>query len=151
MSRPNSNFPSRTQSFERNRRYVQSVSDIYGRDEVEELLDEIRHLEPCSFHTDDIQDFEIDGSRHLQHNGESTISVSVQSWDSHAVYRAQRENMNSPVEVIQSVIVQCRPTQCLEKLELFRLAFLVMLMNASLSAICKANLSFDCRSAALEA
>ena len=125
MSRPTSNFPSRTQSFERNRRYIQSVSDIYGRDEVEELLDEIQHLEPFKIRSDDIQDFEIDGSRHLhQHNRESTFSVSVQSWDSHAMYRNQRE-MNSPVEVIQSVIVQCRPSQCLEKLELFRLAFLV--------------------------
>lgn len=125
MSRPNSNLPSRTQSFERNRRYIQSVSDIYGRDEVEELLDEIRHLEPGNFLSGDIQDFEIDGSRHLHHVGESTVSVSVQSWDSHAVYRNQRDNMNSPVEVIQAIVVQCRPRQCLEKLELFRLAFLV--------------------------
>ena len=125
MSRPSSNFPSRTQSFERNRRYIQSVSDIYGKDEMEELLDEIRHLEPCNFQSGDIQDFEINGSRQLQHTGESTISVSVQSWDSHAVYRNKREELNSPIEVIQSILVHCRPAQCLEKLELFRLAFLV--------------------------
>ena len=122
MSRPNSNLPSRTHSFERSRRYIQSVSDIYGQDEMEELLDEIRHLEPCNFQSGDIQDFEIDGSRHLPQPGESTISVSVQSWDSHAVYRAK---MNSPLEAIQSILVNFRPKQCLEKLELFRLAFLV--------------------------
>ncbi|KZS17270.1 uncharacterized protein LOC116918603 isoform X3 [Daphnia magna] len=124
MSRQNSNFVSRTQSFERSRRFIQSVSDIYGKDEMEELLDEIRHLEPCNFQSGDIQDFEINGSRHLQNTGESTISVSVQSWDSHAMYRHRTDNMKAPVEVIQSILVHFRPSQCLEKLELFRLAFL---------------------------
>lgn len=125
MSRPNFDFPSRSQSFERSRRYIQSVSDIYGKDEMEELLDEIRHLEPCSFRSGEIQDFEIDGSRHFQQTGDSAVSVSVQSWDSHAVYRAKMEQLNSPIQVIQSILVNCRPAQCLEKLELFRLAFLV--------------------------
>lgn len=91
---------------------------------MEELLDEIRHLEPCNFQSGDIQDFEINGSRHLQNTGESTISVSVQSWDSHAMYRHRTDNMKAPVEVIQSILVHFRPSQCLEKLELFRLAFL---------------------------
>ena len=126
MSRQNTSFISRTQSFEKSRRFIQSVSDIYGKDEMEELLDEIRHLEPCNFQSDDIQDFEIDGSRHLHHTrGESTISVSVQSWDSHAVYRHKMDSMKAPVEAIQSILVHFRPSQCLEKLELFRLAFLV--------------------------
>ncbi|XP_046653643.1 uncharacterized protein LOC124344194 isoform X1 [Daphnia pulicaria] len=124
MSRQNSNFVSRTQSFERSRRFIQSVSDIYGKDEMEELLDEIRHLEPCNFQSGDIQDFEINGSRHLQNTGESTMSMSVQSWDSHAVYRHRMDNMKAPVEVIQSILIHFRPSQCLEKLELFRLAFL---------------------------
>lgn len=128
MSRPNLSFPSRTFSFERSRRFIQSVSDIYGKDEMEELLDEIRHLEPCNFQSDEIQDFEIDGSRHLQHTGESTMSVSVQSWDSHAVYRHKMDSMKVPVEAIQSILVHFRPSQCLEKLELFRLAFLVGLL-----------------------
>ena len=55
QSRP----PSRTQSFERTRRFFKSVSDIYGKDEMEELLDElqnIEHLEPCNFQSRDIQD-----------------------------------------------------------------------------------------------
>jgi len=52
QSRP----PSRTQSFERTRRFFKSVSDIYGKDEMEELLDEIQHLEPCNFQSRDIQD-----------------------------------------------------------------------------------------------
>lgn len=130
MSRPNSNFPSRSHSFERTRRYIQSVSDIYGKDEMEELLDEIQHLEPHNFQSTEIQDFEVDGSRHLHHHqaGESTISVSVQSWDSHAVYRHKMDNMNTTVEAITSILVHCRPSQCLEKLELFRLAFLVIFL-----------------------
>lgn len=125
MSRPSVYFPSRSQSFERSRRYIQSVSDIYGKDEMEELLDEIRHLEPCNYRSGEIQDFEIDGSRHFQQTGDSAISVSVQSWDSHTVYRAKMEQLNSPLKTIQSILVNCRPAQCLEKLELFRLAFLV--------------------------
>ncbi|KAF4525683.1 hypothetical protein B566_EDAN010674 [Ephemera danica] len=36
-------------------RYVNSVSDLYGADEIEVLLDEIKDLEPCSFHTEDFQ------------------------------------------------------------------------------------------------
>ena len=132
MTRQNSNFVSRTQSFERSRRFIQSVSDIYGKDEMEELLDEIRHLEPCNFQSGDIQDFEINGSRHLQNTGESTMSMSVQSWDSHAVYRHRMDNMKAPVEVIQSILIHFRPSQCLEKLELFRLAFLVSVENISI-------------------
>lgn len=125
MSKPSSSHPSRSQSFERTRRYIKSVSDIYGRDEMEELLDEIKHLEPHNFRSSDIQDFEIDGSRILQNVGESTVSVSMQSWDSHAVYRHKMDSPKLPPEAIQSVLVQCRPRQCLEKLEILRLAFLV--------------------------
>jgi hypothetical protein len=99
---------------------------------MEELLDEIRHLEPCNFQSGDIQDFEINGSRHLQNTGESTMSMSVQSWDSHAVYRHRMDNMKAPVEVIQSILIHFRPSQCLEKLELFRLAFLVSVENISI-------------------
>jgi len=69
--------------------------------------------------------FEIDGSRHFNNTRESTFSVSVQSWDSHAIYRHKMDNMHTPAQVIQSVLLQCRPAQCFEKLELFRLAFLV--------------------------
>ena len=138
MSRQNTSFISRTQSFEKSRRFIQSVSDIYGKDEMEELLDEIRHLEPCNFQSDDIQDFEIDGSRHLHHTrGESTISVSVQSWDSHAVYRHKMDSMKVPVEAIQSILVHFRPSQCLEKLELFRLAFLV---SSTIFKLCDWNI-----------
>ncbi|KAG8226094.1 hypothetical protein J437_LFUL006401 [Ladona fulva] len=43
-------------------RYVHSVSDLYGADEIEVLLEEIRDLEPPST-AEDFQDFEIDGSR----------------------------------------------------------------------------------------
>lgn len=36
-------------------RYVNSVSDLYGADEIEVLLDEIKDLEPCSVRQEDIQ------------------------------------------------------------------------------------------------
>lgn len=130
MSRPDFNFPSRSHSFERSRRYIKSVSDIYGKDEMEELLDDIQHLEPHNFRSSEIQDFEVDGSRphlHRHHQvGESTVSVSMQSWDSHAVYRHKMDEMNAAMESITAVLVHCRPSQCFEKLELCRLAFLVI-------------------------
>ena len=129
MSKPSSSHPSRSQSFERTRRFIKSVSDIYGRDEMEELLDEIKHLEPHNFQSSDIQDFEIDGSRILPNVGESTVSVSMQSWDSHAIYRNKMDNAMHQPEPIQSVLVQCRPRQCLEKLEILRLAFLVCILK----------------------
>lgn len=69
-------------------RYIPSVSDLYGTDEIEFLLDEIRDLEPACCQLDDVQDFEIAGSR----AGELSISLespvgTCTSWDSHAHYR----------------------------------------------------------------
>jgi hypothetical protein len=36
-------------------RFIPSVSDLYGTDEIEFLLDEIRELEPACCQLDDIQ------------------------------------------------------------------------------------------------
>ncbi|XP_055705967.1 uncharacterized protein LOC129803432 isoform X1 [Phlebotomus papatasi] len=90
-------------------RYMPSVSDLYGTDEIEFLLEEIRDLEPACCQLEDIQvhddddcvenshDFEIAGSR----AGELSISLesplgTVTSWDSHAQYRARLGNMQVP-------------------------------------------------------
>ena len=69
-------------------RYINSVSDLYAADEIDALLDEIRDLEPISVHTDDLQDFEIDGSvtRLPYDNMTCDSRTSVHSWDSHALY-----------------------------------------------------------------
>lgn len=70
-------------------RYINSVSDLYATDEIDALLDEIRDLEPVSVHTDDLQDFEIDGSvSRLPYEYDMTCDsrTSVHSWDSHALY-----------------------------------------------------------------
>ena len=52
-----------TESSVATRHWVNSVSDIYGPDEIEELLDDLNRLELAAFETDDIQDFVIDGSQ----------------------------------------------------------------------------------------
>ncbi|XP_064540995.1 uncharacterized protein LOC135430312 [Drosophila montana] len=74
-------------------RYIPSVSDLYGTDEIELLLDEIRELElePVCCQLDDEQDFEIAGSR----AGELSLSLesplgTCTSWDSHANYKQQQ-------------------------------------------------------------
>ena len=66
-----------------------SVSDIYGHDEIDFLLDEIRDLSPACCQ-EDLQDFDIAGSR----AGEVTITPPLESpletcssWDSHLNYR----------------------------------------------------------------
>lgn len=77
---------------------IRSVSDIYGTDEIDFLLEEIRDLEPACCH-EDLQDFEIAGSRageisittplepleHIEHL-ESPLET-CSSWDSHLNYR----------------------------------------------------------------
>lgn len=65
-----------------------SVSDIYGTDEIDFLLDEIRDLEPTCCQ-EELQDYEIAGSR----VGEISITPlesplgTCSSWDSHLNYR----------------------------------------------------------------
>ncbi|TRY61397.1 hypothetical protein TCAL_11331 [Tigriopus californicus] len=98
------------------RHWVNSVSDIYGPDEIEELLEDLNRLELAAFETEDIQDFDIDGSqvgsvtaqnkrgrrkyprpRSNRGNiadeisGPGSPTFSVNSWDSHAVYQHYHE------------------------------------------------------------
>jgi hypothetical protein len=67
---------------------LRSVSDIYGTDEIDFLLDEIRDLEPACCQ-EDLHDFDIAGSR----AGGVTITPlesplgTCSSWDSHLNYR----------------------------------------------------------------
>lgn len=71
-------------------RFIPSVSDLYGTDEIDLLLDEIKDLEPACYQLDDVQDFEIAGSRadqlSLATELESPLGT-VASWDSHIHYR----------------------------------------------------------------
>lgn len=67
---------------------IRSVSDIYGTDEIDLLLDEIRDLSPACCR-EDLHDFDIAGSR----AGEVSITPlespleTCSSWDSHLNYR----------------------------------------------------------------
>lgn len=74
-------------------RQISSVSDLYGTDEIDDLLEEIRDLEPASCRAADVQDFEIAGSRTAVAPLESPAGT-VRSWDSHANYR--HDNGTSP-------------------------------------------------------
>lgn len=78
-------------------RYIPSVSDLYGTDEIEFLLDEIKDFEPACCQLDDVQDFEIAGSR----AGELSLSLesplgTVTSWDSHVHYRQRLDQTPIP-------------------------------------------------------
>lgn len=77
-------------------RFIHSVSDLYGTDEIDLLLDEIKDLEPACYQIHDIQDFEIAGSGadelSLPIDLESPIGT-ITSWDSHINYR---HHMNQP-------------------------------------------------------
>ncbi len=76
------------------RHWVNSVSDIYGPDEIEELLEDLNRLELAAFET---EEFDIDGSQ-AGVNGDrrrrrrsrlvSSPTFSVRSWDSHAIYES---------------------------------------------------------------
>ncbi|XP_014225468.1 uncharacterized protein LOC106651464 isoform X1 [Trichogramma pretiosum] len=84
-------------------RHLRSVSDLYAADEIEVLLlEEIRDLEPppaAYSRPEDIQDFEIAGSRtggriSSQSSGLDSpgIHSTVHSWDSHANYHGSYGN-----------------------------------------------------------
>lgn len=94
-------------------RYINSVSDLYGADEIEVLLEEIRDLEPASCRPEDIQDFEIAGSQ----TGVATTeidcespAVTVRSWDSHANYRHQLPESPPTASLFSGVILYCDET-----------------------------------------
>ncbi|XP_050301271.1 uncharacterized protein LOC126739561 [Anthonomus grandis grandis] len=112
-------------------RYINSVSDIlYSPDEIEFLLEDIRDLEPISYKPDEIQDFEIAGSRtgalsaecgthdgcdadgedeeeHEEEEEEECESPlgTVNSWDSHSHYR--RMAGSPDLSLYSGVILYC--------------------------------------------
>ena len=71
-------------------RFIHSVSDLYITDEIDLLLEEIKDFEPACYRVEDLQDFDIAGSRadelSLPIELESPIGT-ISSWDSHINYR----------------------------------------------------------------
>lgn len=71
-------------------RFIHSVSDLYITDEIDLLLEEIKDFEPACYQLEDLQDFDIAGSRadelSLPIELESPIGT-ITSWDSHINYR----------------------------------------------------------------
>lgn len=90
-------------------RYVNSVSDLYGTDEVEVLLEEIRDLEPPGCRPEDIQDFEIAGSRTGipdEVDRDSPVGT-VHSWDSHANYHHRLPGSSPSGSLFSGVVLYC--------------------------------------------
>lgn len=104
-------------------RFIPSVSDLYGTDEIEFLLDEIRDLEPACCQLEDVQDFEIAGSR----AGELSLSLesplgTVTSWDSHIHYR--HRNGHTPIP--WGVALHCDPQHLKSPTGIVRILLVVM-------------------------
>lgn len=104
-------------------RYIPSVSDLYGTDEIDVLLEEIRDLEPASCRAEDVQDFEIAGSRtgvaHLE-----SPAVTVRSWDSHANYR-QHTGSSPTGSLFSGVILYFDESHFRSSIGVLRLLFVV--------------------------
>ncbi|XP_057654282.1 uncharacterized protein LOC130892730 isoform X2 [Diorhabda carinulata] len=127
-------------------RYIHSVSDLlYTTDEIEFLLDDIRDLEPKSYKPEDIQDFEIAGSRTgaLSSAGgaaecaggcecESPLGT-VNSWDSHSHYR--RHPPSPDISLYSGVILYCDHTHLRTSTGFFRLLLLATSI-ACLACLC---------------
>jgi len=86
------------------RHWVNSVSDIYGPDEIEELLQDLNKLELATFDTEEFQEFDIDGSQlggldilptsvptSPCARASSPGAISSRSWDSHTHYQQFKE------------------------------------------------------------
>ncbi|KAF7271426.1 uncharacterized protein LOC143196097 isoform X2 [Rhynchophorus ferrugineus] len=93
-------------------RYINSVSDLlYSPDEIEFLLEDIRDLEPTNYKPEEIQDFEIAGSRTGALSAEcgsgdcDSPLGTVNSWDSHSHYR--RRAVSPDLSLYSGVIIYC--------------------------------------------
>ncbi|CAH1142693.1 unnamed protein product [Phyllotreta striolata] len=124
-------------------RYIHSVSDLlYTTDEIEFLLDDIKDLESKSYRPEDIQDFEIAGSRTGALSGtaecaggcecESPLGT-VNSWDSHSHYR--RHPPSPDLSLYSGVILYCDHTQLRTSTGFFRLLLLATSI-ACLACLC---------------
>ncbi|GLH02435.1 hypothetical protein R5R35_005502 [Gryllus longicercus] len=118
-------------------RYINSVSDLYGADEIEVLLEEIRDLEPANYRPEDIQDFEIAGSQ----TGVAGIAdcespaVTVRSWDSHANYRQHLPGSSPTASLFSGVILYCDETHLKSSTGVVRV-LLVISSVACLACLC---------------
>ncbi|XP_067003159.1 uncharacterized protein [Anabrus simplex] len=121
-------------------RYINSVSDLYGADEIEVLLEEIRDLEPVSCRPEDIQDFEIAGSQ----TGITGVAdcespaVTVRSWDSHANYRNQLPDSSPTGSLFSGVILYCDETHLKSSTGVIRV-LLVISSVACLACLCSSG------------
>ncbi|XP_044315904.1 uncharacterized protein LOC108049598 [Drosophila rhopaloa] len=125
-------------------RYIPSVSDLYGTDEIELLLDEIRELEiePVCCQLDDEQDFEIAGSRagELSHSHSHSLSLesplgTCTSWDSHANYK--QRGGHTPLRP-WGVALHCDPQHLKSPTGIVRI-LLVLSSAACLACECSAG------------
>lgn len=114
---------------------IRSVSDIYGTDEIDFLLEEIRDLEPACCQ-EDLQDFEIAGSR----AGEIEISIAAtplelelesplgtcSSWDSHLNYR---ERLGQSQMAWGGVILHCDASHLKTPTGIVRILLVVSILS----------------------
>ncbi|XP_022203607.1 uncharacterized protein LOC111060253 [Nilaparvata lugens] len=123
-------------------RYVNSVSDLYGADEISVLLEEIRDLEPASCRPEDLQDFEIAGSQSggaqggLGAGSETPGDLgTVHSWDSHANYKHHLPGSSPTHSIFSGVILYCDETHLKSSTGVIRL-LLVISSVACLACLC---------------
>ncbi|GJQ66591.1 hypothetical protein Trydic_g4567 [Trypoxylus dichotomus] len=131
-------------------RFINSVSDLYGDDEIELLLQDITELEPTSCKVEDIQagdgmssilqDFEIAGSRTGALSAadcaggcecETPIGT-INSWDSHSHYRRRA---SPDLSLYSGVIVYCDHTHLWTPTGVVRV-LLVITTVACLACLC---------------
>lgn len=111
---------------------IRSVSDIYGTDEIDFLLDEIRDLEPACCQ-EDLQDYEIAGSR----AGEVSITPlesplgTCSSWDSHLNYR---ERLGQS-QLAWGVALHCDSSHLKTPTGIVRILLVVSFLNLKLLAL----------------
>ncbi|XP_021933257.1 uncharacterized protein LOC110836415 isoform X1 [Zootermopsis nevadensis] len=123
-------------------RYINSVSDLYGTDEIEVLLEEIRDLEPASCRLEDIQDFEIAGSQTgvatAAENDCESPAVTVRSWDSHANYHHQLPGSSPTASLFSGVILYCDESHLKSSTGVVRV-LLVISSVACLACLCSSG------------
>nr|CAD7397527.1 unnamed protein product [Timema poppensis] len=122
-------------------RYINSVSDLYGADEIEVLLEEIRDLEPVNYRPEDIQDFEIAGSQ-TGVGGNlpecESPAVTVRSWDSHANYRHHLPGSSPTGSLFSGVILYCDETHLKTSTGVIRVLLVISSM-ACLACLCSSG------------
>uniref|UniRef100_A0A1B6CW01 MARVEL domain-containing protein n=1 Tax=Clastoptera arizonana TaxID=38151 RepID=A0A1B6CW01_9HEMI len=123
-------------------RYLHSVSDLYGADEISVLLEEIRELEPANYRPEDLQDFEIAGSQTggaLGGGNDTPGDVgTVRSWDSHANYKHHAPGSSPTHSIFSGVVMYCDETHLKSGTGVIRL-LLVISSAACLVCLCSSG------------